>query len=101
MAKVYIDHDPNATFMYLVRLPDTAEDVFDDTTTVTASLEVPTAEGGVNYLPALAEWEGTSRTRIRVNAGTLLGAISARMIIKIVHNGDTFTTDTLNIRMVN
>ena len=101
MSKIYIDHDPNATFMYLVRLPDIAEDVFDNTTTVTASLEIPTPEGDVNYLPAIAEWESVGRTRIRVNAGTMLGAASARLIIKIVHNDLTYTTDTLNIRMVN
>ena len=101
MSRIVIDHDPNATFMYMLRLPDEADSIFDDTTTVTAELEVPTLEGGVNYLPAQAEWEGCGRTRIRLNAGTMLGANSARIIVKIVHNGNTFTTDTINVRMVN
>ena len=100
MAKVYIDHDPNASFMYMVRLPDSAEDIFNENTEVSASIEVP-VDGGVNYYPAMADWEGCSRTRIRVNAGTLLGVISAKLLIKIVHEGNTFTTDAINIRMVN
>lgn len=98
--RITIDHDPEATFMYMLRLPDSAEDIFNENTTVSAAIEVPT-EHGVNLFPATAEWEGCSRTRIRVNAGSLLGMISAKLVVKIVHEGNTFTTDAVNIRMVN
>ena len=101
MSRVTVDHDPNATFMYMLRLPDEADSLFDDTSEVSATLEVPTPEGGVNYLPAQAEWEGCGRTRIRLNAGTMLGAISGKVTVKIVHKGNTYTTDTIHIRMVN
>ncbi|AMD43471.1 hypothetical protein ZC03_094 [Pseudomonas phage ZC03] len=97
--KVYIDHDPEATFLYVLRLPDIAGSIFDETSEVSAVIEVPVTSG-INQLTAQAEWTGNCRTRIKVNGGSLLGATSARLLVKIVHEGVTYTTDPVNIRMV-
>lgn len=97
--KVIIEHDPEATFLYICRLPDIAETLFDATTTVSAIIEVPVQQG-VNQLDTVTEWAGTCFNRIRINGGSLLGATSARVLIKIVHNGITYTTDPINIKMV-
>jgi len=97
--KVFIDHDPEATFLYVLRLPDIAGSLFDETTEISAVIEVPVTSG-INRLTAIAEWSGNCRTRIKVNGGSLLGATSARLLIKIVHEGITYTTDPVNIRMV-
>ena len=97
--KVFIDHDPEATFLYVLRLPDIAGSLFDETTEISAVIEVPVTSG-INQLTAFAEWSGNCRTRIKVNGGSLLGATSARLLIKIVHEGITYITDPVNIRMV-
>lgn len=97
--KVFIDHDPEATFLYVLRLPDIAGSIFDETTQISAVIEVPVSSG-INQLDAQAEWSGNCRTRIKVNGGSLLGATSARLLVKIVHEGITYTTDPVNIRMV-
>ena len=97
--KIMIDHDPEATFKYVIRLPDTAEKIFDETSTVSATLELPVSNG-IQRLAAIAEWDSNCRTRIVVNGGSLLGASSARLLVKIVHNNITYTTDPINIRMI-
>lgn len=97
--KVFIDHDPEATFLYVLRLPDIADSLFDETTQISAVIEVPVTSG-INQFDVQAEWSGNCRTKIKVNAGSLLGATSARLLIKIVHEGVTYTTDPVNIRMV-
>ena len=99
MAKIEIEHDPEATFLYVIRLPDAAEAIFDNTTTVSAKIEIPT-NVGVNQLDTITEWTGNCRTRIKINGGSLLGAPSARVLVKIVHQGITYTTDPINIKMV-
>lgn len=97
--KVFVDHDPEATFLYVLRLPDIAGTLFDETTQLSAVIEVPVTSG-INQLNAQIEWSGTCRTRLKINGGSLLGATSARLLIKIVHEGITYTTDPVNIRMV-
>lgn len=97
--RITIDHDPEATFLYVLRLPDIAGTLFDDTTQLSGVIEVPVT-GGINQLDAQVEWSGTCRNRIKVNGGSLLGAASARLLIKIVHGDITYTTDPVNIRMV-
>lgn len=97
--KVFIDHDPEATFLYVLRLPEIAETIFDETTQLSAVIEVPVTSG-INQLEAQVEWTGNCRSRIKVNGGSLLGATSARLLLKIIHEGVTYTTDPVNIRMV-
>ena len=97
--KIYVDHDPEATFLYVLRLPDVAGSLFDETSEVSAVIEVPVASG-INQLSTVTEWSGICRTRIKVNGGSLLGATSARLLVKIVQGGITYTTDPVNIRMV-
>ena len=97
--KIYIDHDPEATFLYVLRLPDAAETIFNDSAELSAVIEIPT-DRGVQILQSIAEWTGNCKTRIKVNGGTLLGASSARVLIKIQQEGITYTTDPIYIRMV-
>lgn len=97
--KIEIEHDPEATFLYVLRLPDIAEEIFDEETSVSAVIEIPT-QLGVNQLDTETEWTGNCRTRIKVNGGSLLGASSARLLVKIVDDGITYTTDPIYIKMV-
>lgn len=97
--RITIDHDPEATFLYVLRLPDIAGSLFDETTQLSAVIEVPVTSG-INQLDAQVEWSGSCRTRIKVNGGSLLGATSARLLVKFVHEDVTYTTDPVNIRMV-
>lgn len=97
--RITIDHDPEATFLCILRLPDIADAVFNETAVVSASIEIP-VEGGYNRLSTVTEWDSTCKTRIKVNGGSLLGAPSARLLVKIVQDGITYTTDPVHIRMV-
>lgn len=97
--KITVDHDPEATFLYIFRIPDVAEEIFDETSELSAVIEVPVRQG-INQLDVDAEWAGACYTRIKINGGTLLGASSARVLIKIVHGGVTYTTDPIHVRMV-
>lgn len=96
---VVVEHNAEATFLYVLRLPDEADCVFDETSVLSGMLEVPTALGITN-LDVQTEWTGAGFTRIKVNAGSLLGATAARILIKIVHDGITYTTDPIQIKMV-
>lgn len=97
--KITIEHDPEATFLYVIKLPDTAYTLFTDTAEVSATIEIP-VDSGYNQLSTITEWLGACKTRIRVNGGSLLGATSARLLVKIKQDGITFTTDPIYIKMV-
>ena len=49
--KVFVDHDPEATFLYVLRLPDIAGSLFNETTQLSAVIEVPVTSG-INQLNA-------------------------------------------------
>lgn len=97
--KITIDHDPEATFLYIIRLPDVAGTLFTDDAVVSATIEVP-VDSGYNQLATVTEWSGACKTRIKVNGGSLLGASSARLLVKIKQDGVTYTTDPIHIKMV-
>ena len=97
--KITIEHDPEATFLYVLRLPDVASTLFNEDTVLSATIEVP-VDNGINILDTITEWSGLCRTRIKVNGGSLLGAPSARLLVKMVHEGITYTTDPVHIKMV-
>lgn len=97
--KIYIDHDPEATFLYVLRLPDAAEAIFNENALLSTVIEIPT-DKGIQTLDAQVEWTGNCRTRIKINGGSLLGASSARVLVKIQQEGITYTTDPIYIRMV-
>ena len=96
---VVVEHNAEATFLYVLRLPDEADSVFDKTSVLSGTMEVPNALG-ITTLEIQTEWTGPGYTRIKVNAGSLLGATAARILIKIVHDGITYTTDPIQIKMV-
>lgn len=96
---VVVEHNAEATFLYVLRLPDEADSVFNETSVLSGMMEVPNALG-ISTLDVLTEWTGPGYTRIKVNAGSLLGATAARILIKIVHDGITYTTDPIQIKMV-
>jgi hypothetical protein len=97
--KITIDHDPEATFLYIIRLPDVADVLFTDDAVVSATIEVP-VDSGYNQLTTNTEWLDNGKTRIKVNGGSLLGAPSARLLVKIKQYGVTYTTDPIHIKMV-
>lgn len=97
--KITIEHDPEATFLYAIKLPDSAYTLFTDTAEVSATIEIP-VDSGYNQLSTVTEWLGACKTRIRVNGGSLLGASSARLLVKIKQDGITYTTDPIHIKMV-
>ena len=53
--KITIEHDPEATFLYVIRLPDVADTLFTDAAVVSATIEVP-ADSGYNQLTTITEW---------------------------------------------
>lgn len=97
--KITIDHDPEATFLYVIKLPDVAETLFTDAAEVSATIEVP-GDSGYIQLATITEWSSVCKTRIKVNGGSLLGASSARLLVKITQDGITYTTDPIHIKMV-
>lgn len=97
--KITIDHDPEATFLYVIKLPDVAETLFTDAAEVSATIEVP-GDSGYIQLATITGWSSVCKTRIKVNGGSLLGASSARLLVKIAQDGVTYTTDPIHIRMV-
>lgn len=97
--KITIAHDPEATFLYVIKLPDVAGTMFTDAAEVSATIEIPVGTG-YNQLSTITEWSGACKTRIKVNGGSLLGASSARLLVKIKQDGTTYTTDPIHIQMV-